>query len=66
MNVSFERQLAVISFFIHLLLNNYGSTGYEKAIKKELNGIFMRQISKSLVYKPHNINDRWQVSTSML
>lgn len=37
----------------------------EKAIKKELNGIFLRQVAKSLTFKPQS-DTTWAVSASLL
>ena len=50
LDFSMHRETTVVGFFVHMTLNNYGSSGAEKAVKRDLRNIFMRQISKTLIH----------------
>jgi len=50
--ISAERFYPVESFFTNVLLINFGSTRNDKAIKKELVQLFIKQIVKGLAYRP--------------
>jgi hypothetical protein len=67
MNFAFSnaRETSVIAFFVHILLNNYGTTGVTQAVKRDLINIFIRQVSKSLVFQPPS-DSVWAVSSALL
>jgi hypothetical protein len=63
--ISYERVYPVISFLTNILLINFGSTRNEKAIKRELLQLFVKQMAKGLAYRPQN-SEIWSVSSGLL
>lgn len=59
------REITVVGFFVHTLLINYGTSAAIKSIKRELTNIFIRQVAKSLIFKPQS-DSAWGVSASLL
>ena len=51
-NLQNTKETIVVGFLVHVLINNYGTTPATKAFKRELLQMFIKQVSKALVFQP--------------